>query len=178
MGNCLRFYIWFCHAGKVSQCSMTMSLHCPDRQFYNCKSVDRMLAFGNFFSEKFFLLMQYAIIFSPKYGHQHIHKCTLYQKRRENTDWCSRDSMQFIHLRSLGSISSAGEKSRNVAWKAWKPHWHTSCSAATLPNHKAKISLLVRSVQSGAGIRKSGLFSIMVIKLHLPFILHVAGRSM
>lgn len=36
----------------------------------------------------------------------------------------------------------------------------------------------VRSVQSGAGIHKSRLFSIMVVKLHLPFVLHLSERSM
>lgn len=109
-------------------CSMNRSLRCPDRQLCNYTPVDRTVAFGNFFSEKCFLLMQYIIIFSPKYGHQHVHKCTLYQKRRENTDWCPRDSMQFIHLWSLENISSAGGKdSKNVCvtFRLGKPENHT-----------------------------------------------------
>lgn len=159
---------------------MTGPLHCQDRQLCNYKPADRVVAFGNFFPEKCFLLMQCSIIFSPKYGHQHIRKCTLYQKRDENTDWCLRGSMQFIHLWSLGNVSSAGgKKSKNVAWKAWKPHAYMLLvqQPPCLTTRPRLLVSSVRSVQSGAGIHKSRLFSIMVVKLHLPFVLHLSERS-
>lgn len=135
---------------------MIRSLHCPERQFCNCRPVDRTVGFGNFSSEKCFLLMQYIIIFSPKYGHQHIHKCTLYQKRHKNTDWCRRDNMQFIHLRSLGNISSAGEKSKNVAWKAkTRTDVLLVQQPPCLTTRAGLLGSSVRSVQSGAGLSKT-----------------------
>lgn len=147
VGNYLRFLHLVLSFRYGVSCSMTGPLHCQGRQLCNYKPADRAVAFGNFFPEKCFLLMQCSIIFSPKYGHQHIRKCTLYQKRDENTDWCLRGSMQFIHLWSLGNVSSAGgKKSKNVAWKAWKPHLHASCPAATLPYHKAEITRLLSQI--------------------------------